>query len=154
QPAGGEVRVSRVPCELPLEKQPTLADMQAMAASDDAFNKAFAIWTLARCPDGHVPTTLPYEAQLFTLGNEVSVLALPGEVVSELGYAARQTVPRPTLFSGYSNGLPCYVPNARIRRQGGYEAGLRSNEFFGLPGWLAQESELAILAAVEQACGQ
>jgi len=151
QPFSGPLKASRVDCRLPLEALPTLADLRQMAAGEDKYRRAFAEWTLAGCPDGTLPDSLRYEAQLLTFGDDVSLLALPGEVVSELGYAARRSVPRPTLFCGYSNGLPCYVPNAKIRREGGYEAGLRSNEFFGLPGWLKQESELVILAAVEAA---
>ncbi len=151
QPFDGPLRAARVDCRLPLDEQPSAAELARMAAGDDTYQRAFAAWTMARWPDGKLPDSLRYEAQLLTFGDEVSLLALPGEVVSELGAAARRTVPRPTLFCGYSNGLPCYVPNARIRREGGYEAGLRSNEFFGLPGWLAQESELVILAAVEEA---
>jgi hypothetical protein len=148
QPVAGRLTCAKASCELPLEDQPTAADLAEMAAGDDKYTKAFATWAQTSWPEA-IPTTLRYEAQLLTFGDQVSVLALPGEVVSELGHAARATVPRPTLFCGYSNGLPCYIPNAKIRRQGGYEAGLRSNEFFGVPGWLAQESELVILETIE-----
>lgn len=152
RPAGGDLTCRRVPCELPLENLPTAADLARMRTGTDKFQKALGEYAEQKWPDGKLPTTLPYEAQLLTFGDEVSILALPGEVVSELGHAARHSVPRPTLFCGYSNGLPCYVPTARIRRQGGYESGLRANDFFGLAGWLKQESELVILSAVEEAC--
>lgn len=150
KPVTGKLTARRVTCELPLENRPGRDDLERMSAGDDKYEKCFADYALAKWPDG-VPATLPYEAQVITIGDAVSILALPGEVVSELGDLARRTIPRPTLFCGYSNGLPCYVPSAKIRRQGGYEAGLRSNSFFGLPGWLKQESELVILEAVEQA---
>lgn len=153
QPAAGPLSFARATCELPLDNQPSADELAALAAGDDKYRPSWAQWLLDHHPNG-LPTQLPYEAQLLTIGDDVSILALPGEVVSELGAAARATVPRPTLFAGYSNGLPCYVPNARIRRQGGYEAGRGSNEFFGLPGWLREDSELVILAAVEQACAK
>ncbi|MBI2298695.1 MAG: neutral/alkaline non-lysosomal ceramidase N-terminal domain-containing protein [Armatimonadetes bacterium] len=153
EPADGALSARRAECSLPLEQQPSADELRQWAASDDAWMKAWATWLLERWPDGELPGSLPYEAQLLSVGEDVSILALPGEVVSELGFAARKSVPRPALFCGYSNGLPTYIPDARIRRQGGYEAGLRANEFFGVAGWLAEESELVILATVERLCG-
>lgn len=154
RPTTGGLAARRVECRLPLEHVPSRADAEAARAASDVYESAWGAWLLERWPDGGWPDHLPYEVQLLRIGDGVAVLALPGEVVSELGHAARITVPRPTLLAGYSNGLPCYIPSARIRRQGGYEAGLRSGQYFGVPGWLTEAVELVILAAVEQACAE
>ena len=154
RPAGGELSAAKQQLGLPLEHQPTLEMLKKQVDSTDQFERLFAQWAVQQWPDGRIPREMRYEVQLLTFGDDVSVLAMPGEVVNELGYAARRIVPRPTAFCGYSNGLPAYIPTARIRRQGGYESGLRANEFFGVPGWLMPESELVILGAVEALCGE
>ena len=92
-------------------------------------------------------------AMIEALGyRQAAVVGHDWGAVAAYGAATRQVVGRPTLFCGYSNGLPTYIPSARIRRQGGYE-GCGANVFFGLPGAIREDAELVILAAVEEACG-
>jgi hypothetical protein len=78
-----------------------------------------------------IRTELPYAVQAFALGDDLTLLALSGEVVvdyairlqSELGGEGR------TLWvAAYANDVMGYIPSVRVLREGGYEAG---EAFFG-----------------------
>jgi hypothetical protein len=78
-----------------------------------------------------IRTELPYAVQAFALGDQLTLLALSGEVVvdyairlqGELGGAGR------TLWvAAYANDVMGYIPSVRVLREGGYEAG---EAFFG-----------------------
>ncbi len=152
QPAAGDLTVRRLPCALPLDQIRSADDIRARAAAGEPWAQDYANHAERRWPGLDLPDTLPYEVQMLTLGEAVSIVAIPGEVVSEYAAATRAMVPRPTLFCGYSNGLPTYIPTARIRRQGGYE-GTGANVFFGMPGCLREDAELVILGKIEEALG-
>ncbi|MCC7494547.1 MAG: hypothetical protein IT204_19470 [Fimbriimonadaceae bacterium] len=144
QPAAGTLRFAAKALELPLEE---IGDLETYRQSSELYTRAFADYAAERWPDGVLPTAVPYEVQQFVLGEAVGVVALPGEVVSEIGAGVRQVTGRPTLVAAYSNGSPAYIPSARIRHQGGYEGGQRNLQIYGWPGGLAPDCERLILDA-------
>jgi neutral ceramidase len=67
-------------------------------------------------------THRPIDLQAITIGDEIALIAMPGEPFVEIGLAVRQGSPFPhTLFSGYSNIGWSYIPTAADYPLGGYE---------------------------------
>jgi neutral ceramidase len=60
------------------------------------------------------------EVQALRLG-PVTLIALPGEVMNEIGAAVEQSMSGPTIVMGYTNANPGYLCTARAMAEGGYE---------------------------------
>lgn len=79
-------------------------------------------WGLSRSLAG-VGETLPVDVTVITLGRDVAIVCLPGEVFVELGLAIKQGSPfRTTLVIELSNSVETiYVPNRAAYAGGSYE---------------------------------
>ncbi len=95
-------------------------------------------------------TRYPYPVQAIRFGNDLTMLALSGEVVVEYALKAKQLYPKENLFvSGYSNEVMCYIPVNRMLVEGGYEPE-SSMIYYGMPGPFADGVEDKIFSAVHQ----
>ena len=62
------------------------------------------------------------EAQAFVIGDDIALIAMPGEPFAEIGLGVKAGSPfQYTLFSGYSNVGWAYIPAADAYPLGGYE---------------------------------
>jgi hypothetical protein len=79
-------------------------------------------WGLSRSLAG-VGETLPVEVNVITIGHDVAIVTLPGEVFVELGLAIKQGSPfRTTLVIELSNCVETvYIPNRAAYAGGSYE---------------------------------
>lgn len=98
--------------------------------------------TMEKAADGNVPflelaqatkiveiqqcqgkATMPIEVQTIRLGNDVALVALPGELFAELGLAIKAASPfRTTLVVELANDYrPIYVPTKKAFAEGSYE---------------------------------
>jgi hypothetical protein len=74
----------------------------------------------ARLFQGQTHSTL--ELQAFTIGEEIALLAIPGEPAVQIGLGVKRDSPfKHTLFSGYSNVGQGYIPAEEAYPLGGYE---------------------------------
>ena len=65
---------------------------------------------------------LEVEVQVFTLGDDLAWVSLPGEVFVELGLAIKQRSPfRQTMIAELANGSIGYIPDRRAYAEGNYE---------------------------------
>jgi neutral ceramidase len=82
----------------------------------------YITWGLSRSLAG-VGETLPVDVTVITLGHDVAIVTLPGEVFVELGLAIKQGSPfRTTLVIELSNCVETiYVPNRAAYAGGSYE---------------------------------
>jgi hypothetical protein len=63
-----------------------------------------------------------YDLQVFTIGDDIALVAMPGEPFVEIGLRVKEKSPfQYTLFSGYSNIGWAYVPTPQAYELGGYE---------------------------------
>lgn len=95
-------------------------------------------------------TRVDYPVQAVRFGNQVTFVALGGEVV--VGYALRTKKEFPgehTVIAGYSNDVMCYIPTAQILKEGGYEA-VDSMIYYGQPGPFDSSVEERVMAAVHR----
>jgi neutral ceramidase len=85
--------------------------------------------------------------QAVRLGNDLTLLALGGEVVVDYALRLKREFPQEDLIvAGYSNEVMCYIPSLRVLREGGYEP-VDSMVFYNQPGPLAENVEEKVIAA-------
>jgi len=91
---------------------------------------------------------LDYPLQAVRFGNTLTVLALGGEVTVDYGLRARHEYSgEPLITAGYSNDVMCYIPSARVLREGGYES-VDSMFYYAQAGPFADDVEQRIFAAI------
>lgn len=116
--------------------------------SADRFRVLRARAMLARYDDRTVPRSLSYPVQVIRFAKGFTLVALAGEVVVDYALWCYREFPQERLMvAGYSNDVPCYIPNVRILREGGYEAET-SMIYYGQPGRLSEEVEERIQEAI------
>lgn len=137
----GTLRVATRELRLPLKALPDpdemaaqaalhtarLDDLRATGGADDEIRwetmlvkRATMRLDLARSLQGQSHRT--FVLQTFLLGNEIALVAMPGEPFVEIGLAVKRQSPfRHTLFSGYSNIGWAYIPMPDVYADGGYE---------------------------------
>jgi hypothetical protein len=99
---------------------------------------------------GKIRTTYPYLIQAVRFGNELTIVALSGEVVVDYSLRLKATPGSPTVWvAGYSNDVFGYVPSLRILQEGGYEGG-DAMLYTDLPGPFRPSVEKRILDKVHE----
>ena len=116
----------------------------------DVFKQRRAEFVLSAYNKGNPITSIPYPVQAVRFGDDLSVLALSGEVVVDYSRRAKREYAAENLIvAGYCNEVQCYIPSARVLREGGYEAN-ESMIYYGLPGPFAEHVEESVFGAVRQ----
>lgn len=65
---------------------------------------------------------IPAEVQVFTIGGELALVAMPGEIFTELGLAIKLASPFAwTAIVTLANDSPGYIPDRKAHAQGAYE---------------------------------
>ena len=91
--------------------------------------------------------SLPYPVQAVRFGDDLTLLALSGEVTVEYGLRLKREFPKENLIvMGYSNEVRCYIPSLAVLKGGGYEP-VTSMIYYGLPGPFAEDVEETVIAA-------
>ena len=92
---------------------------------------------------GSIRTTYPYPVQLIRFGQELTLVALAGEVVVDYSLRLKSELKHETRavwVAGYSNDVFGYVPSLRVLSEGGYEGG-GAMRYTALPGPFAANVE-------------
>ena len=88
--------------------------------------------------------------QAVRFGNDLTILALSGEVVVDYSLKTKKEFAGENLFvAGYCNEVTCYIPSKRVLQEGGYEAD-ESMLYYGLPGPFADDVEERIFKTIRQ----
>lgn len=104
----------------------------------EAYNKG---WDVSR---------FPYPVQAVRFNNDLTILAMSGEVVVDYSLKMKKEYSNENLFvGGYCNEVMCYIPTQRILKEGGYEAN-ESMIYYGLPGPFANNVEEKINTAIHR----
>ncbi len=89
-----------------------------------------------------------YPVEALRFGRALTVLALGGEVTVDYALRVkREYLGEPFIVAGYSNDVMCYIPSARVLREGGYEA-VDSMAYYGQSGPFAEDVEERIFGAI------
>lgn len=150
----GPLRGAMRETALPYDTVPGRAEFETRAAGKNSLEAQHARRMLKRL-DGNetLPTGYPYLMQVLRLGEQLTLVALSGEVVvdyslrlqrdlkSHLGAGERLWV------AGYCNDVFGYVPSTRVLAEGGYEP--YSSMLYGTrPAAFAADAEEIIVGSV------
>jgi neutral ceramidase len=125
----------------------------AEANSDHLFRQRRARRMLEAYDRGEPVRQLAYPIQAVQLGDQLTILALAGEVVVDYAHRARREFNVPNLIvAAYCNDVPCYIPTRRVLAEGGYEPDT-SMIYYGQPGPLADDVEETIFNGLHRLLG-
>jgi hypothetical protein len=120
------------------------------ASGPDKFRQRRARRMLAAYDAGRPVRQLSYPVQAIRFHDDLTLLALGGEVVVDYARRARQEFAGENLvIAAYCHDVSCYIPSRRVLREGGYEA-VESMIYYGQPGPFAENVEDAIFAAARE----
>jgi neutral ceramidase len=80
---------------------------------------------------GSLKATYPYPIQAWQLGNDLTWIALGGEVTVEYSLRLKKELGK-VWVAGYANDVMAYIPSLKVLKEGGYE-GDTSMIYYGLP---------------------
>jgi neutral ceramidase len=100
--------------------------------------------------NGRLPAEYPYPIQVWQFGNDLTWIALGGEVVVDYALRLKRIFgPEKLWVSGYSNDVFAYIPSLRVLQEGGYE-GEGAMIYYVQPGPWAPSVEENIISATER----
>jgi hypothetical protein len=150
RPVRGPVRTAYELTELQFARHER-ATFAAEAASADKYKQSRAKLMLAAYDAGQPVRALPYPVQAVRFGDDLTLLALAGEVTVEYGLRLKRELPKENLIvMGYTNEVRCYIPSLAVLRGGGYEP-VVSMIYYGQPGPFAENVEETVIAACRKA---
>lgn len=135
-----------------LQFQPfDVAMYQKDIAGDNKYFHRRAKLMLEAYNKGWDVSKLPYPIQAVKFGNDFTIVALSGEVVSDYSLRTKKMLTGKNVYvAGYCNEVTCYIPSKRVLKEGGYEAD-ESMVYYGMPGPFADDVEERIFKAIKEA---
>jgi len=99
---------------------------------------------------GSLPRRYPYPAQVWQFGDDLTLVALAGEVVVDYALRLKKELGGDKLWvAGYSNDVFAYIPSLRVLNEGGYEAE-SAMIYYGQPGRFSPSVEETIIRKVHE----
>lgn len=106
----------------PLPNEPQLQERTKSASKLDAGYAGRLLGVLKE--RGSLPSNYPYPVQVLRLGEQLTLVALGGEVVVDYALRLKREIKDAHVWvAGYSNDVMTYIPSLRVLKEGGYEAG-------------------------------
>ena len=138
--------------DLPFEKIPTRAEIEANLKSENRYDQGRARVQLRRLKkDSRLAPTYPYPVATWRLGDELTFVSLGGEVVVDYALRLKRELGQATWVAGYSHDVMAYIPSLRVWNEGGYEGG-GAMLYYGLPSrWDSTVEQQVITEALRQA---
>jgi hypothetical protein len=147
KPVSGSLTTVLDSVDLPL-RSVTRDELQTMAKGGPGWLTGNAKTMLAMLDHGkNLPTTYRAPVGVWQFGKDLTLVALPGEVVVDYVHAVEKSIGPLNLWpAGYCNDYFGYLPSKRALEEGGYETrGLNSGT-----GWFAPAAEDALVSKVRE----
>jgi neutral ceramidase len=124
RPVRGSFKMAYEEVELPFVDPPSRETLEKDARSDDIFLKMRAEAYLKLLNAGHpLPPSVKLPLAVVRLGEDLTFILLGGEVVVDYSRRLKRLLAEDHLWPvGYAYEVPCYIPSARIIKEGGYES--------------------------------
>jgi len=124
-PIAGPITVAMERVDLPFVDPPTKEELEAGRGQGTVYQQRLTELLLKRIAEqGHVDRAYPYPVQVVRFGDDLTLVALAGEVVVDYALRLRKEYEGKRLWiAGYSNEVFAYLPSERILTEGGYEGG-------------------------------
>jgi hypothetical protein len=150
-PIRGTLRTALEEVTLDFAPPPSREVLEQQTKSNNKYESQHAQFLLNQLKhEGRITETYPYLVQAIQFGDDLTLIALAGEVV--IDYALRfkrELGDRPLWVAGYSNDVFGYVPSLRVLREGGYEGG-GAMRYTPLPGPFAPSVEERVVKTVHK----
>jgi len=121
----GPLRTALEDVTLDFATPPSRAMLEQQVKSDNKYERMHAEYLLQQLEhEGAIRSTYTYPIQVIRFGDDLTMVALAGEVVVDYALRLkRELTDTPLWVAGYSNDVFGYVPSVRVLREGGYEGG-------------------------------
>ncbi|MCX7427996.1 MAG: neutral/alkaline non-lysosomal ceramidase N-terminal domain-containing protein [Planctomycetia bacterium] len=121
--------------DLPFDELVTREKLLPIANGSSELHARWAKRMLKKIDEGvKFPTSYPYPAQAWQIGNELLLVGIGGEAVVDYSLRFKREFGPTTWVCGYSNYMAAYIPSRRVWEEGGYEGGPHLDEY-GHPAW-------------------
>jgi hypothetical protein len=133
--------------ELPLEKV-SREELEVLAKKGAGWQMGNAKTMLAMMDRGKaLPTSYRAPVGVWQFGKDLTLVALPSEVVVDYVYGIEKAIgPLNLWMAAYCNDYFGYVPSARVIKEGGYEM----RGLFSGAGWFAADVEGVLVGKVRE----
>jgi len=151
----GSLAVAVDNVELEFQK-PDQEELEKRAESGNKYEKRHAERLLKELDEnGKIRTTYHFPVQTAQLGDDLTLIALPGEAVVDYSLRLKRELHGPSRVwvAGYSNHVFGYLPSLRVLKEGGYE-GARAMIYSAYPGPFAESVEERVMAKVKELVGK
>lgn len=124
RPVRGAFRMAYDEVELPFVEPPSLEQLEKDARSEDVHVKRRAQNYRNLLSQGQpLPRSIKLPITAVRVGDDLTFLLLAGEVVVDYSRRLKRVLaPDYPWTVGYAYEVPCYIPSARIVKEGGYES--------------------------------
>lgn len=131
---------------LPLQQEFTEADFEKLNRASGATRNVASKLRERLDSENKLPTAYDSRIALWQLGEDLTLVALPGEVVVDYVHLLEAAIgPRKLWVSAYNHDVFGYLPSARVLREGGYEV---RGVYAGGIGIFAPEAERIVVDQV------
>lgn len=143
----GPLRTAAAPVALPLQTR-SRAELEQLAAGKDGKHRATARQLLDQLDRGaQVLAHYTAPVAVWQFGNDLTFVALPGEVVVDYRAAIEKALgPLNLWVVAYANDYYGYLPSPRVLEEGGYE----TRGLFSGDGWFSPATSDALVAHVRR----
>jgi len=125
RPVRGPLRTTFEVFPIPFAPPPGAEQLKAQLQHRSAYFRWHAQQLLKVLDrDGRLPSEYPYPLQVWQFGQDLTFIAMAGEVVVDYVLRLKKELGAEKLWvAGYSNDVFAYIPSRRVLEEGGYEGG-------------------------------
>jgi hypothetical protein len=123
RPVRGPFKLAYDEVDLPLAPPPSRQQLEQDARSEDVHVKLRAEAYLKLLDAGQpLPESVRLPAAVLRLGDDLTFVLMAGEVVVDYSHRLKRLLAEDHPWPiGYAYEVPCYIPSARLIKEGGYE---------------------------------
>jgi neutral ceramidase len=123
RPVHGQFKAAYDELDLPLVAAPAREQLEKDAQSPDVHIQNRAKSYLGRLDSGAaLPESVKLPVAALRLGDDLTFVLMGGEVVVDYARRLKRTLAADGVWTvGYAYEVPCYIPSARLIKEGGYE---------------------------------
>lgn len=150
RPVRGELKFAYEELELPLATPPARDQLEKDAHGEDVYVKARAANYLRLLDAGKpLPASVKLPVAAVRIGDDLTFVLMGGEVVVDYSRRLKRILAADHVWTiGYAYEVPCYIPSARVIKEGGYESE-SSLIYYGFYGPFKPAIEQQILGRLE-----
>ncbi len=150
-PVKGPLTVAFERVDLPFVDPPTKEELEERRGKGNVYDQRLTQRLLNRITEhGSLEDVYPYPVQVVRFGDDLSLVALAGEVVVDYALLLRKQFEGQRIWvAGYCNEVFGYLPSERVLKEGGYEGG-GAMKYFGRHGPFKPGVEDRVVDLVEK----